>query len=140
MRKRPLSITVIGWFFVAAGLIGLAYHATELDAERLFGSDFLWVCFVRLLAIVCGVFMLRGDNWVRWGLVVWVGYHVLLSILHTPLELAVHGLLLAVMLFLSSSPAYVGVFSQHIADSKAKRPCRNGRTIASGRVAGAMSG
>ncbi|MBI2479112.1 MAG: hypothetical protein HYV60_10910 [Planctomycetia bacterium] len=101
MRKRPLSITVIGWIFVAAGLVGLAYHATEFKAEHPFAAEFLGVCFVRLLAIVCGAFVLRGSNWARWGLVVWLGYHVILSVLHTPLELAVHGLLfVAVFYFL----------------------------------------
>jgi hypothetical protein len=99
MRKRPLSITLIGWIFVAAGVIGLAYHATEFKAERPFDSDFLWVCFVRLLAMVGGAFVLRGRNWARWLLIVWLGYHVGLSVIHTPFELAVHSLLFAGLLF-----------------------------------------
>ena len=65
MNKRPLSITVISWLFVAAGVIGLAYHATEFKADRPFQYDVVWVCLVRLLAILCGVFMLRGSNWAR---------------------------------------------------------------------------
>lgn len=99
VRKRPLSITLIGWIFVAAGLIGLAYHASEFKAERPFDSDFLWVCLVRLLAMGCGAFVLRGSNWARWLLVVWLGYHVGLSVIHTPFELAVHSLLFAGFLF-----------------------------------------
>lgn len=98
MRKRPLSITLIGWIFVAAGLIGLVY-ASKFKAERPFDSDFLWVSFVRLLAVVCGAFVLRGSNWARWLLVVWLGYHVGLSVVHTPFELAVHSLLFAGLLF-----------------------------------------
>jgi hypothetical protein len=54
---------------------------------------------VRLVAIICGAFMLRGRNWARWGLVVWLAYHVVLSALHTPFELLVHGLLFAVVLY-----------------------------------------
>jgi hypothetical protein len=109
MRKRPLSITVIGWTFVVAGLIGLAYHATEFNAERPFDPDFIWVCFVRLLAVVCGGFILRGSNWARWLLVFWLGYHVGLSVVHTPFKLAVHSLLFAGLLFFlfrGPAPAY----------------------------------
>ena len=90
MNKRPRSITVISCIFLAAGFIGLAYHATEFNARSPFEYDVVWVCFVRLLAILCGVFMLRGSNWPRWLLVVWLGYHVILSVLHTPFELLVH--------------------------------------------------
>ena len=34
MSKRPLSITIIGWLFIATGVVGIAYHATELKADR----------------------------------------------------------------------------------------------------------
>lgn len=100
MNKRPLSITVVSWIFIVAGVLGLAYHARDFDPERPFDSDFLWICVVRLLAIVCGVFMLRGRNWARWLLVVWLGYHAGLSVLHTPFEMVVHSLLLVGFLFL----------------------------------------
>ncbi|HYT60889.1 MAG TPA: hypothetical protein VEL06_12005 [Haliangiales bacterium] len=104
MNKRPRSITVISWLFVATGVIGLAYHATEFKAERPFEVDLVWVCFVRLLAILCGVFMLRGSNRARWLLVVWMGYHIVLGILHSALQLFVHGLLFAVILYLLFRP------------------------------------
>jgi hypothetical protein len=104
MNKRPRSITVISWIFLAAGFIGLAYHATEFNARSPFEYDVVWVCFVRLLAILCGVFMLRGSNWARWLLVVWLGYHVILSVLHTPFELLVHSLLFAGVLYFLFRP------------------------------------
>jgi len=106
MSKRPRSITIISWIFLAVGAVGLAYHATDFKAERPFESDLVWVCVVRLLAMLCGVFMLRGNNWARWLLVVWVAYHVILSVLHTPFELVVHSLLFAaVLFFLFRAPA-----------------------------------
>ena len=104
MKERPLSITIIGWLFVAAGVIGLACHATEFKARRPFEYDAVWVCLVRLLAILCGVFMLRGSNWARWLLVVWMGYHIVLSALHSPLQLIVHSLLFAVILYFLFRP------------------------------------
>lgn len=96
---RPRSITVISWLFVATGVIGLAYHATEFKADGPFQYDVVWVCLDRLLAILCGVFMLRGSNWARWLLAVWMGYHIALSVLHSRLQLFVHGLLFAIILY-----------------------------------------
>lgn len=104
MKKRPLSITIISWLFLAAGIIGFAYHVTEFKAQRPFENDAVWVCLVRLLAILGGAFMLRGSNWARWLLVVWMGYHIVLSVLHSPLQLFVHSLLFAVILYFLFRP------------------------------------
>ena len=104
MRRRPPSITIIGWLFVGAGTIGLAYHATEFKAQRPFEYDLIWVCIVRLLAILSGVFMLRGSNWARWGLLVWLAYHVILSAFHSLSELAMHSLLLCVVAYFLFRP------------------------------------
>ena len=97
MKKRPLSITLISWLFLAAGVVGVAYHATEFKAQRPFDYELIWVCFVRLLAILFGAFMLRGRNWARWGLIVWIAAHVVLSVFHSLFELIIHGLLFAVI-------------------------------------------
>lgn len=106
MRKRPLSVTIISGLFVAAGTVGLAYHATEFKAQSLFQADLVWVCLVRLLAILGGVFLWRGRNWARWLLLVWVAYHVFLSAFHSIQEWVMHGLLLAgIAFFLFRPPA-----------------------------------
>src|SRR5439155_11482693 len=104
MNKRPRSISVISWLFVAAGAIGLAYHATEFKVDRPFQYDVVWVCLVRLLAILCGVFMLLGSNWARWLLLVWFAYHVILNAFHSPVALIVHSLLLAVIAYFLFRP------------------------------------
>jgi hypothetical protein len=112
MNKRPLSITVISWLFVAAGAIGLTYHATEFMGQRPFKYDLVWVLVVRILAILCGVFMLRGRNWARWLLLVWIAYHVILSAFHSLSQLVMHGLLLVVIayfLFRSQASAHFSV-------------------------------
>jgi hypothetical protein len=97
MTQCPLPVTIVSWLFVATGVVGLAYHATELDLERPLQGDALWVCFVRLLAIVGGAFMLRGHNWARWLLVAWMAYHIVLSALHSLEQLLVHCVLFAVI-------------------------------------------
>ena len=104
MRRRPLSITIIGWLFVGAGTIGLVYHATEFKIQRPVEYDVIWVCIVRLLAILSGVFLLRGSNWARWLLLVWLAYHVILSAFHSLFELAMHGLLLGVIAYFLFRP------------------------------------
>jgi len=104
MNKRPRSVTVISCIFVAAGVIGLAYHATEFKAQRPFEYGMVWVCFVPLLAILCGMFMLRGSNWARWLLLVWIGYHVILSAFHSLSELVMHSVLFGVVAYFLFRP------------------------------------
>ncbi len=99
MNNRPLSVTIIGWLFIAAGAIGLVYHASELISRRPFSFYLVWVCLLRLMAIVCGVFLLRGSNLARWLLVIWIGYHVVLSVFQSWSSGAIHGLLLLVIAY-----------------------------------------
>jgi len=83
--------------FVAAGVIGFAYHVTEFNPKRLFEFELVWACLLRLLAILGGVFVLRGNNWARWLLLVWIAYHVILSAFHSMSELVAHGVLFVVI-------------------------------------------
>ena len=108
MSKRPGSVTVIAVLFLVMGIIGIAYHVSEVKTLNPFPSDLIWVALVRLLAIVSGVFMLRGDNWARWLLVIWMAYHVVLSAFHSPIQVVVHGMLLALIVyFLFRKPASI---------------------------------
>jgi hypothetical protein len=113
VNKRPLSVTIIAILFLVAGIVGLAYHAREFKTHGPFQYDVLWVCLVRLLAIICAVFMLRGANWSRWVLLVWIAYHVVLSGFHSLSQVIVHGLLLAVIAYFlldrSASAYFCGV-------------------------------
>jgi hypothetical protein len=65
--QRPLALTIISGLFVAAGSVGLAYHATEFAAVSPFPYDLVWVLLVRLFAVICGVSLWRGCSWARWG-------------------------------------------------------------------------
>jgi hypothetical protein len=97
MNRRPVSVAIIGCLFLAAGAVGLAYHATEIRAERLFENDAVWVCLVRLLAMVGGAFLLRGRDWARWLLAAWMAYHIVLSAFHSLEQLLAHCLLFGVI-------------------------------------------
>jgi hypothetical protein len=103
MKKRPLSVTVISWLFIGVGTVALIYHLLpeqihEPKGQTTFPTELLWVSLVRMIAVVCGVFMLYGLNWARWLLIVWIAFHVVLSFFHSPLEVVVHGLLFAVVI------------------------------------------
>ncbi len=104
VNKRPHSVTVISFVFLAAGVIGLAYHLMEFKALHPFQFDVVWVCLVRAIAVVCGVHMLRGRNWARWLTMVWIAYHVILSSFHSLDELAVHTALFAVFSYVLFRP------------------------------------
>lgn len=99
MRKRPLSVTVIGILFLVTGLIGLADLAERLAKRDPTEHDLLWIGLVRLLAIVGAVLVLRGRNSGRWLLVGWMAFHIVLSAFHSPFQLLVHGLLFAVIAY-----------------------------------------
>ncbi len=110
MTERPLSVTIIGWLFIAAGFLGLAFHVTEFKAQGPLEYELVWVLFLRLLAILCGILILRGSDWGRWLLLAWITYHVILSAFHSPFELAVHSILLVVVAYLLLRPAAAAYF------------------------------
>ena len=95
MKRRPLSITFISYLFIAAGAMGIIYHGSEL--KDVATPEVSLVLFVRILAIIGGVFTLRGANWARWLLVAWIIYHVILSFFHSTAELVMHFILTVVV-------------------------------------------
>jgi len=104
MNKRPLSVTIIGCIFIAAGVIGFAYHVPEFKTLHPFPYEIVWGFSVRLLAVLGGVFVLRRHNWARWLLLAWIAFHVILSAFHSLSELIVHGLLFAVVVYVLFRP------------------------------------
>ena len=120
-RERPLPVTIIGWLFVCVGCASLAsgmwrYAAPPATSTSLDGSqhvvDLLIVALSACLAAAGGVFTLRGRNWARWLLVFWMGAHVLLSLAHSPVKLAVHGVSFAVVLAVLASRRASSYFRQ----------------------------
>jgi hypothetical protein len=104
MNKRPVSVIVISCLFAVAGAIGLAKLLVEFKVQHPFQYDIVWISLVRLMAIICGVYMLRGRNWARWLTLVWLAYHVILSGFHSLPEFALHSLLFGVFAFFLLRP------------------------------------
>ena len=121
MKKRPLSVTIICWIFIVFGAIALLYGLLPSGhtnaSQRMADLKGHWYVHVsRIVQILCGVFMLYGFNWARWLLVVWIAFHIVISILHSPFQLLVHSVLFAVILyFLFRRPASA-YFTQHAFD------------------------
>jgi len=64
----------------------------------------IWIALVRLIAVVCGAFMLRGADWARWLALAWMAFHVVVGFLHSMREGAIHGLILVVIAYLLFRP------------------------------------
>ncbi len=99
--KRPLTVTILGCLFIAVGLVGLLYHLTE----KPLGSWIVLISCIRVLAIVGGIFLIKGRNWARWLLLAWLVLHVGISALHSLSETVAHVvLLIAIAYFLLTPP------------------------------------
>src|SRR5258708_6488923 len=88
--KRPFPVTILGCLFVVAGLVGLIYHLSERPLDH-------WivpVSIIRLIAVVGGVFLLRGHNWARWLLLAWLSFHSLSEFIPHVVLLVIFGYVL----------------------------------------------
>ena len=117
-RSRPLPVTIIAWVYLVMGAVGFTYHLKEWNAQQSLLQEFVWVELIRLAAVLCGVFLLRGQNWARWLAIAWIGFHVILSIWHTLPELAMHVVFCAIITYVLFRPAASRYFGRpSVADS-----------------------
>ena len=104
--KRPITVTLLSILFILIGIANtfkaiwplLGGSGAHITGHELMDSSLVFVSAV--LALLGGVLMLRGANVGRWLVLIWMALHVLLSIFHKPLELAIHSLLLVVLIAL----------------------------------------
>ena len=105
-NSRPLSVTILAWIYIAVGVIGAIGHGSEFAAGRVFHSDVIWIELTEFAAILCGAFILKGQNWARWLALAWIAFHVILSAFHAFPEFAIHCAFCAVIAwFLFRPPA-----------------------------------
>ena len=98
--KRPIPVTILGCLFIVAGVVGLAYHLAQRPLDR-------WVAliaFIRVIAVVGGVFLLKGRNWARWLVIGWLGFHVGVSAFHSLSECIAHAVLFVVVTYFLLTP------------------------------------
>ncbi|HEX6822393.1 MAG TPA: hypothetical protein VF123_10085 [Candidatus Sulfotelmatobacter sp.] len=87
---------VVSALLIVAGAAGLIFHLADLKGAHAVSYDLVLVSFVRLMAVVIGMFMLTGRNWARWLAMAWITFHVIVSAFHPVGELAVHLVLFGV--------------------------------------------
>jgi threonine/homoserine efflux transporter RhtA len=107
-NKRPISVTILACVYLAVGVGGFAVHFRELLARH---PDAVAIELTELTAIVCGAFLLRGQNWARWLALAWIALHVILSPFHAIPELAIHAVFCAAfawVLFRPEAARYFG--------------------------------
>jgi len=99
--KRPFQVTMLGWLFIAVGILSTIYHLLKGPLDR-------WtlpILLVGTIAIVAGVLLLRGARWARWLVLAWLAFHVGVSVLNSLSDAVAHFvLLLAVGYFLLGPP------------------------------------
>jgi len=91
-NDRPFSVTGVAWLYIVIGVLAFLYHSPDL--LRLQKDAFL-VEFTEALAVIAGIFMLRGHNWARWLALAWTAFHVVLTAVPPFHGLAVHILVTA---------------------------------------------
>lgn len=96
--KRPLSVTIISCVYIAAGAMGLIYHLADFKGHSI-EWGIVGISLVRVLAIVAGVFMLRGKDWARWLALAWMAAHVGIGYLNGWTQAVTHAVFLAVIAF-----------------------------------------
>ena len=101
--KRPLALTITGWFFIFAGLVGFAYHFYE-HLNSGFDTEAILVLIVRVAAIIGGVLVLKAYDIGRWLLLAWMAYHVVLSFYHDVMQVLTHSLFLIILLIIFFHP------------------------------------
>jgi hypothetical protein len=100
---------IVSILFILTGCVGFAYHIKDFFEPRDKLYELIWVLFLRILAVVCGLLLLFGINWARWLAIAWLAFHVVISAFNSTSEMIAHILLLiivSVLLFLPVSSKY----------------------------------
>lgn len=100
IQPRPRSIAIISWLFIIFNSIALVSGLLSTENLTLAQLKGHWMVHLsRAVGIVAGIFMLRGRNWARWLLVLWMAFHIALSALHSVLQLLMHVAIFTVILY-----------------------------------------
>ena len=109
MKKRPIPIIIVSILFILVGIVGFAFHVNELS-DKLYET--IWVLFVEILAISCGILLLLKIAWARWLAIAWLLYHIIISAFNSRSEMIAHIVFLiviSILLFLHVSSTYLSV-------------------------------
>ena len=109
MKGRPIAVIIVALLLIIAGTVGFFYHLQDFSAPDQELYITILVEILRIIAIISGILLLRGNNLGRWLAVAWIALHVIISGLNSIEEMLMHLVILvfiSVLLFLPSSSAY----------------------------------
>ena len=104
MNKRPLPVLLIAWLYIVTGAVGVVSHLAAFKVVHPSQYDIVWASLVSLIAVLAGVYILRGSNRARWLALAWMAFHVVRSVFHPRSELAIHSLLFVAIAYLLFRP------------------------------------
>ena len=99
MNDRPISVTIIACLYLPVGTVGFVYHGREILASHAFHYYDALIELTEIIALVCGMFMLRGRNWARWLTVAWIAVHAAFSFFDSLQKGTVHVLILIMIAY-----------------------------------------
>lgn len=98
LRVSPKSVLAIGMLFVGIGLLDLYWGlAPLLGVTARWKGDALEVFGIGVAALVGGLWTLKGCNWARWLLAVWMVLHIALSA-SQPSTVVIHAVIFAIVI------------------------------------------
>jgi uncharacterized membrane protein HdeD (DUF308 family) len=98
--KRPFQVAMLGWLFIAVGILSTVYHLWKGSLDR-------WIVPILLvgaIAIAAGVFLLRGARWARWLVLAWLAFHLVVSAFNSLSDAMAHLVLLLVVGYVLLGP------------------------------------
>ena len=97
LLRRPVAVLIVAGAYLAVGVLGFVAHLHDLLARP---SEGAWIELTELLAVLAGVFLLRGRNWARWLAVAWIAFHVGLSAFGSLREATMHAVLAVLIVWM----------------------------------------
>jgi uncharacterized membrane protein HdeD (DUF308 family) len=105
---RPFQVTVLGWLFIVVGILSTARHLWEGTLDRWM----IAIVLVGVIAIVAGIFLLRGARWARWLALAWLAFHVGVGALNSLSAALPHVVLLLVIGYVLLGPPTAKYFQR----------------------------
>ena len=104
VRRRLPSVVVVAVLFLMLGVVDVYQGVAPMfgGASRP-ATDDLQVLAIGIAALVGGAYVLRGRNWARWLLAVWMLFHVAISV-GDPGKLIAHIAIFGCMAFILFRP------------------------------------
>jgi hypothetical protein len=99
VSQRPLSVTIVACLLVVTGVTGFAFHLYQVTPRHALDGWNVAVLAAQFVPLVCGAFVLRGDNWARWLAMAWIGVHVGISAFDSVAKVAIHAIIFALFAF-----------------------------------------